>query len=153
MSYTCLKHGLLEGRNLPKGAARKEKNHFLPKLHLASGKDNQTKNWELLITEYQAITDYTSRSLTFQHNKLVAITGIARIIGDSMKDKYSTGLFHRALPQALLWSPYEEEIFPNPPHKSSLPSSYRPPSWPLASIKNPISNFLCGQAIRKKTHS
>jgi hypothetical protein len=150
MSYTCLKHGLLESRDLPEGAAREEKNPFLPKLQSASREDDQTNNRELLSTWYQAVEDYTSRSLTFQHDKLVAIAGMARIVGGFMKDEYSAGLFHRTLPQALLWSPYEEETFPNPPHKSCMPSSYRAPSWSWASIESPISNFLCRQAHGRK---
>jgi hypothetical protein len=104
MSYTCLNHGLLESRDLPEGAAREEKNPFLPKLHSATRKDDQTKNRELLSTWYQAIADYTLRSLTFQQDKLVAIAGMARIVGGFLKDEYSAGLFHRTLPQSLLWS-------------------------------------------------
>ena len=98
MSYTCLNHGLLESRDLPEGAAREEKNPFLLKLHSATRKDDQTKNRELLSTWYQAIADYTLRSLTFQQDKLVAIAGMARIVGGFLKDEYSAGLFHRTLP-------------------------------------------------------
>lgn len=152
MSYTCLRHGLLESREVPDAAAREEKNSFLPRLYTASGKDDQSRT-ELLITWYQAVADYTSRSLTFQKDKLVAIAGMARIVGDFMEDDYYAGLWKRNLPQALLWSPYEEETFPNAPHRASLPSSYRAPSWSWASVESPISNFLCRQTLGSKTHA
>jgi hypothetical protein len=150
MSYTCLHHGLLESRELLEGARREEKNTFLPRLRAAREKDDQTKAWELVSTWYQAVTDYTSRDSTFPQDKLVAIAGIARILGNFIEDKYSAGLWHKTLPQSLLWSPYEEETFPHPPHKSSLPSAYRAPSWSWASTEGPISNFICRQPFGRK---
>jgi hypothetical protein len=68
-------------------------------------------------------------------------------------DEYYAGLWHRTLPQALLWSPYEEETFPNAPHKASLPSPFRAPSWSLASVESPTSNFLCRQTLERKSHA
>jgi hypothetical protein len=34
-----------------------------------------------------------------------------------------------------------------------FPPSYRAPSWSWASIESPISNFLCRQALGRKTHT
>ncbi len=123
MSYTCLKHGLLESRVVPEAAAREERNSFLPRLYSAS---SPSQTWEnrtkaLTSTWYQAVTDYTSRSLTFPQDKLVAIAGMARIVGGFLNCSYHAGLWEDNLPQALLWSPYEEETFPHPKHNSARP--------------------------------
>jgi hypothetical protein len=153
MSYTCLQCSLLESREFHDAAAQEEKNSFLPRLYAVVGKDEQSKIKELLIIWYQVIRDYTLRTLTFQRDKLVVIAGMAQIIKDFMNDEYFAGLWMRNLPQALLWSPYEEETFPNAPRNASLPSSYRAPSWPWAAVESPISNFLCRQTLGSKTHA
>jgi hypothetical protein len=155
MSYTCLKHGLCESRIVPEAAAREERNSFLPRLYSASSpsqtQENTTKT--LTSTWYQAVTDYTSRSLTFPQDKLVAIAGMARILGIFLNCSYHAGLWEENLPQALLWSPYEEETFPHLQHKSTRPAEYRAPSWSWASVESPISNFLCKQTLGRKTYA
>ncbi|CZR68293.1 uncharacterized protein PAC_18192 [Phialocephala subalpina] len=133
MSYTCLKHGLLESRDLPEGAAREEKNPFLPRLHSASGKDDQTKNRELLSTCRHCLNGTYCRGL------------------------YERRIFRWPIPPtstpgtALV--AIRRRNIPQSPHKSSLSSSYRAPSWSWASIESPISNFLCRQALGRKTHA
>lgn len=150
MSFTCLRHGLLESREASEASAKEEKNSFLPALLEASNKDPVAKRRALLITWYQVLADYTSRDLTFQEDKLVAISGIAQIIGDYLDDEYHAGIWANNLPQGLLWSPYEEETFPNPPHKATLPHDYRAPSWSWASVESPIAGFLCKMTFQAK---
>jgi hypothetical protein len=155
MSYTCLKHGLLESRIVPEAAAREERNSFLPRLYSASSpfQTRENKAKALASTWYQAVTDYTSRSLSFPQDKLVAIAGMARTVGGFLNCSYHAGLWEVNLPQALLWSPYEEETFPDPQHKSTRPAEYRAPSWSWASVESPISNFLCKQTLGRKTYA
>jgi hypothetical protein len=149
LSYTCLKHGLVESLKQPVALARESRNTFLPKLKAALVKDNESRTRELILCWYHILADYTSRSLTFQQDKLVAIAGVAHIIGEAMREDYYAGFWFNNLPQALLWSPYEEETFPNPPHKATLPTVYRAPSWSWASVESPISNFICRQILRE----
>jgi Heterokaryon incompatibility protein (HET) len=155
MSYTCLKHGLQESRVVPEAAACEERNSFLPRLYSASATSSpsQRKTKEFISTWYQAVTDYTSRSLTFPQDKLVAIAGMARIVGSFLNCSYHAGLWEDDLPQALLWSPYEEETFPHPPHKASLTAEYRAPSWSWASVESQISTFLCRQTFGRKAYA
>lgn len=131
--------------------AREEKNIFLAALHEAHTKDEKSKKRALLITWYQVLADYTFRTLTYEEDKLVAISGMARITGDFMEDTYHAGLWKQNLPQALLWSPYEEETFPHPPHQATLPDAYRAPSWSWASVESPISSFICRETLFEPT--
>jgi hypothetical protein len=149
LSYTCLKHGLVESLEQPEVLARERRNNFLPNVTAALAKDAESRKLELLLCWYRILADYTSRSLTFPQDKLVAIAGVAQIISDAMKGEYHAGLWFNNLPQALLWSPYEEETFPNPPHKATLAVAYRAPSWSWASVESPISHFICRQSLRE----
>jgi hypothetical protein len=122
-------------------------------LNAALAKDDDSRTRELILCWYRILADYTSRSLTSQQDKLVAIAGVAQIIGEAMKGDYHAGLWFNNLPQALLWSPYEEETFPNPLYKAILPVAYRAPSWSWASVESPISHFICRQSLRKNIHA
>jgi hypothetical protein len=111
LSYTCLKHGLVESLEHPEALVRESRNNFLPNLGAALAKDDESKTRELILCWYRVLANYTSRSLTFRQDKLVAIAGVAQIIGEAMREDYYAGLWFNNLPQALLLSPYEEEIF------------------------------------------
>ncbi|KAL2063199.1 hypothetical protein VTL71DRAFT_5003 [Oculimacula yallundae] len=100
----------------------------------------------MIISWYNIIDDYTRCDLTFPSDKLVAISGIAKV-GDCIQDSYCAGLWLRDMPRALLWSPHEEETLPKYLHKSSLPPMYQAPTWSWACINGPISCFVCRERL------
>ncbi|PVH77498.1 HET-domain-containing protein [Cadophora sp. DSE1049] len=150
VSYTCVREGLVESRETPRILAREERNKFLEQFQGGASpippNDSNTLR-RMIISWYDIVYDYTRRDLTFSNDKLVAISGIASIVGTCIQDEYYAGLWRHDMPRALLWSPYEEETLPNAPHKSRLPPIYRAPSWSWASIDSPISCFLCRERL------
>lgn len=92
---------------------------------------------------YDMMEDYTSRSLTYDSDKLLAISGLASAI-EATKDRptYAAGLWIDDIVQCLQWRtvhvrekiPFAEEyLFP----KRS--ETYRAPSWSWASIDQGIT--------------
>jgi hypothetical protein len=78
--------------------------------------------WRLIVEEYSKC------QLTYTKDKLVAISGLARIIQQQTRDQYVAGMWRKDLELQLCW--YREH--------SSLPDQrvlpYRAPSWSWASI-------------------
>ncbi|KAK0106224.1 hypothetical protein ONS96_003867 [Cadophora gregata f. sp. sojae] len=150
MSYTCVRENRIESRELPPALAREERNKFLEQFQAGASTTHQHDSQTLrsmIISWYDILYDYTRRDLTFSNDKLVAISGIASIVGTCIQDEYYAGLWRHDMPRALLWSPYEEETLPKAPHKSSLPPIYRAPSWSWAAVESPISCFLCRERL------
>jgi hypothetical protein len=142
MSFTCLRYGLFEDREITPAVARAYRNDFLPPfrgplLDVENSLQSALQSW------YNVLADYTNRNLTFSSDKLVAISGIAKVVGNFLRDEYFAGLWRKSLPQGLLWSPYDEEDLPNPGYKATRSSRYRAPSWSWASLDSRISSFLC----------
>ncbi|KAH7370141.1 heterokaryon incompatibility protein-domain-containing protein [Rhexocercosporidium sp. MPI-PUGE-AT-0058] len=150
MSYTCVRHDLVESRDTPHILAREDRNTFLEQFQAGAAAltpgDGATLR-RMIITWYDILYDYTRRDLTFSNDKLVAISGIASVVGTCIQDEYFGGLWRHDMPRALLWSPFEEETLPNAPHESRLPPIYRAPSWSWASMDSPISCFLCRERL------
>ena len=142
LSYTCVREGLLESRALPGSLAREGRNTFLSQFQQPLVPGDSARLRQLIIIWYNLLSDYTRRELTSSNDKLVAISGVANVIGTCIHDEYYAGLWRKDMPGALLWSPYDEELLPSP-HEASLPSCYRAPSWSWASIDGSISFFLC----------
>lgn len=146
MSYTCLRHGLHEDRHPVPYFIKEYKNDFLPHLKGTLSNDT-TRLHDTLKIWYRILSDYTTCNLTFSSDKLVALSGIANVVGNFIQDKYYAGLWHKNLPQALLWSPYDEEDLPYPGYKATKAPRYRAPSWSWASIDSRISSFICRETM------
>ncbi|KAG4438259.1 hypothetical protein IFR05_006241 [Cadophora sp. M221] len=150
MSYTCVRHDLVESREMPHVLAREDRNTFLEQFQGGSASlrpgDGETLR-RMIISWYDILYDYTRRDLTFSNDKLVAISGIASVVGTCIQEDYYAGLWKHDMPRALLWSPFEEETLPNATHESRLPSIYRAPSWSWVSVDSPISCFLCREKL------
>ncbi|KAJ4351872.1 uncharacterized protein N0V89_007216 [Didymosphaeria variabile] len=82
-----------------------------------------------------ALLSYTSCNLTNQGDKSVAIWSIAKLVRDSLREKYGGGLWENKLEEQLAW------------HVRDLPTQdsgriselqYRHPSWSWTSVKGPI---------------
>ncbi|KAI0851194.1 heterokaryon incompatibility protein-domain-containing protein [Daldinia vernicosa] len=82
---------------------------------------------------------YSQCNLTFPSDKLVALSGLAKRIGDAMRESYGpgndiylAGLWKHMMPETLFWRPKvrARRIFP-----------YRAPSWSWASLDGEISYY------------
>ena len=79
---------------------------------------------------WRLVADYSSRSLTYQHDKLVALQGIATKLVFVYHDKYVSGMWRSMLPLDLLWNTSEHE-----PTRIRLAGV---PTWSWASLTGEI---------------
>ena len=77
-----------------------------------------------------AVDSYTSKHLTRDEDKLVAISGVARIVQYALKDAYVAGLWRKDLLIQLLWRSRDRAVQP--------PARWRAPSWSWASRNDGI---------------
>ncbi|KID82946.1 HET domain protein [Metarhizium guizhouense ARSEF 977] len=77
------------------------------------------------------VQNYSRRRLTYEADKLPAISGCARAIQDLNKDDYYSGLWKRTLTNDLLWQSVASRT-------ASRPATYRAPSWSWASIEGEV---------------
>ncbi|KAF1986510.1 HET-domain-containing protein [Aulographum hederae CBS 113979] len=90
--------------------------------------------WPSIYHVWESIVHtYTRANLTFEDDKLVAISGVARDFQSLMKAEYYAGLWGKRLVQQLLWRV-------DTPRKR--PEKYRAPSWSWISVNGPISNLV-----------
>ena len=77
---------------------------------------------------------YSAKKLTFTTDKLVAISGIVRLMEQIFDDQYCAGLWRKNLAMQLFWASAcpEQQLCPRP-------KPYRAPSWSWASLDGPIS--------------
>ena len=87
---------------------------------------------------HRLVTQYTKCALTMDEDKLVAISGIAKIFQSKLGDDYLAGLWRRILLDELLWQagPRENESRGGTTRR---PIEYRAPSWSWASIDGVIT--------------
>ncbi|KAI4201731.1 MAG: hypothetical protein LQ350_003085 [Teloschistes chrysophthalmus] len=101
---------------------------------------------------------YCRTRLTFEKDKLVAISSLAQLMQTRLHDQYVLGLWKRILPSQLLWRVedynqelndrfaimHEDRVYYKPVSGNrhnfvaSRPEVYRAPSWSWASIEGPI---------------
>ena len=76
---------------------------------------------------------YSAKSLTFTSDKLVALSGIAKLMETTLDDQYCAGLWRKSLVTGLFWnSDCREQLL------CPRPKPYRAPSWSWASLDGPI---------------
>ncbi|KAM0254235.1 hypothetical protein ACHAP5_000222 [Fusarium lateritium] len=98
---------------------------------LHSAKDSDDNEGSIQVVWYDILQEYTSRSLTFESDRLVAIAGIAEEYQRYARippDSYLAGLWRPALLSSLLW-------FVSEGRKVLPPQNYRAPSWSWASVE------------------
>jgi hypothetical protein len=83
-------------------------------------------------------TTYTKRELSFESDKLVAISGIAEQMQKGLGDQYLAGLWRNHLADQLLWT---AEYGRERTRKSTRPHEYRAPTWSWASIDGEIGRL------------
>lgn len=98
-----------------------------------AGKMDAIAHWR------RVLQDYTGRFLTFPHDKLPAIAGIAAMYGTILGDRYLAGLWGPFLKSELFWSPKRSDI--------TRPVVPRAPSWSWASVDSEITHDWCPQPL------
>ncbi|KAI0459487.1 HET-domain-containing protein [Xylaria acuta] len=94
-----------------------------------------TDNPHLMLEWDDACRDYSRRKLTYQSDKLPALSGIARHFGSRCReDTYVAGVWLSQLPRGLLWSVPREER----PDTRPSPSESGAPSWSWMSCAAPV---------------
>lgn len=83
---------------------------------------------------FRLIGAYSPRTLTYESDKLPAISGVAKEMADFTGDRYLAGLWEGDLTQGLLWISSEDDA------KLSSQSQYRAPSWSWASLNGQITH-------------
>lgn len=88
---------------------------------------------KLMIIWHKLVEQYTKCSLTMDEDKLVAISGIAKLVQRKLEDDYLAGLWRRSLLEDLLWEVRGDGV------GAQRPDRYRAPSWSWASVDGRIS--------------
>jgi hypothetical protein len=123
--------------------------HGIPKhggLNLAIGSTNMIGGMRWDGGWISIIQNYSMRKLTVAQDKLIALSGLARIISQRTQDRYFAGLWGRHFYEDLFWRVYlQEESFSDfLPVKGKIlgeaitPAEYRAPSWSWASLDAPV---------------
>ncbi|KAL5327809.1 hypothetical protein ACEPPN_005514 [Leptodophora sp. 'Broadleaf-Isolate-01'] len=84
---------------------------------------------------------YSRKDVTFEKDKLFAISGLANLFGHQMGTEYFAGPWKIALISDLLW-----EVNANK-YARDRPLTYRAPSWSWASVECPVK-YLPGGYLR-----
>ena len=92
-----------------------------------------------------AVMDYSSRQLTFQSDKMAAISGITNFFKEKLNDVPVFGLWRDCLHYGLLWRCSSAEMR-RPKELSGLPS------WSWASLEGPIHTPITDGGTKKTTN-
>jgi Heterokaryon incompatibility protein (HET) len=105
----------------------------------SSGKDVNSK---LLFYEIwkRMVEVYTKMELTHERDRLIALSGIARMMTSTMKaegidDKYLAGMWHNYMASQLLWYVNEAEGDARQPFENNRTKKYRAPTFSWASVE------------------
>jgi hypothetical protein len=85
---------------------------------------------DLLIRWFEIVERYCKTDLTFETDKLPAISGLARYIQNHTGDQYCSGIWESQFHLGLLWAPGSQGV--------KRPMSIRAPSWSWASVDGPV---------------
>ena len=102
-----------------------------------------TKPKNDLWTLWKAIVEvYSAKKLTYTSGKLVAISGIIKLMEQIYDDQYCAGLWRKDLVMQLFWASRcpEQRLRPRP-------KPYRAPSWSWASLDCPISQPFYDESL------
>jgi hypothetical protein len=84
-----------------------------------------TKSWEdtFFVDHWLGIAeDFSAKDLTFESDKLPALSGLASYYCQRHDQEYFAGLFSGSIAEGLLWRPYS-------PGSLSRPMEYTAPTW------------------------
>ncbi|CAI9631199.1 unnamed protein product [Alternaria burnsii] len=98
------------------------------------------RNNEYLPIWRTILEQYTKCRLTFPKDKLVAISGIAKLFCEPLCDTYCAGLWVRRMPIELLWNRGIWGL-PKPALPKPTRECYRAPSWSWANMNEPVTPY------------
>jgi hypothetical protein len=84
------------------------------------------------------VSVYSVCELTYPSDKLIAISGVAKIMAQVLEDEYCAGLWRSRLVTELYWS---RVLGTEKPLASPGSNPYRAPSWSWANYDGPIYNW------------
>ncbi|GAT28141.1 heterokaryon incompatibility protein [Aspergillus luchuensis] len=94
------------------------------------------------------VSDYSHRSLTKKHDRLRAISGLAKMVGNHMRQgseaavEYLAGLWKKEIPFDLSWEvepPNEGAEIPESGTVNANEAAYYIPTWSWASVGRPVT--------------
>jgi hypothetical protein len=91
---------------------------------------------EVLEEWYKSVEDYSRRDLTFEADKLPALSGYAHMMQKHVGGAYLAGIWENDLSTGLLWSASSTL------HQLRAPSQQRAPSWSWAALDGDIEYNL-----------
>lgn len=89
--------------------------------------------WSLILYEY------SRRALTFEPDRLIALSGTAKMAKSVLKCEYYAGLWQYHLIRDLAWYTIDPGVRPNP---------YRAPTWSWASVQACELRYTIGRTVR-----
>lgn len=118
---------------MPSGPSESYRVRFKQSVSLAPGRrlENPYEIW------HKMVRLYTKTELSFPSDKLVAISGLAKLFRDWTGDDYLAGLWRRNLEGELLWS-NDMPQYLGEKETTKRPKQYRAPSWSWASVDGPL---------------
>ncbi|CAG7555310.1 unnamed protein product [Fusarium equiseti] len=118
-------------RDFPQpGLQGKLKIHSLS--HYADGRFQDDRGRRLSLAWHNLVMDYSKNSITYEQDKLPAISGLASLFAQQLGTAYHAGLWSSTLLSDLLWTANPGDYAVN------RPLEYRAPLWSWASVKCPV---------------
>jgi hypothetical protein len=87
--------------------------------------------WKKNLLWFEVVRDYSRSDLTFELDKLLALSGLAVLYQPLFEDDYLAGLWRNGLPMQLIWRASSYSEISKPPYR---PKTYIAPSWLWASM-------------------
>ncbi len=112
----------------PNGLPPKSRNYRSDDGFLCKTIEDPGKLWRL------AIESYTRACISHEKDKLVALSGICRLVKNITNDEYAAGLWLDNMELQLLWS----IAYQSGRSTFCRPRNYRAPTWSWASLDGPI---------------
>ena len=93
------------------------------------------------------VKTYTACKLTYTSDKLIALSGVAKLMEKALDDQYCAGMWRKNLPRQLFWRCCAEQ-------KLRLrPDPYRAPSWSWLSLNGLIWPAFCNERSYTETEN
>lgn len=113
---------------------KEDRNEDVPDISEFKLEDNQTIGRRAYVKWYRIVTEYSSRRLTFNSDKLIAIASVAQRMNAHLKDEYCVGLWRRELVHGLCWRLWDRGD--RPKVVRSYSNEY--PSWSWVSVNGGV---------------
>jgi len=100
----------------------------------ATALDREIRVPEILYQWHKIVEAYSKRELTFETDKLPALSGLAHKVHDLINSRYLAGIWLDDLSRGLLWRRNQTTNF----EQWRRPTEYRAPSWAWCAIDGPV---------------